>query len=59
VAAEPQEEEWEKDELNILAEEEYLEYRQNYWRPKTTDDLARDLGQPFGYQHAQGDDSKV
>jgi hypothetical protein len=46
--AEPQEEE--EDELSILAEEQFLERRKNFGRPKTWDDLARGLGQPFGYQ---------
>ena len=48
AAADPQEEE--RDELSILAEEEFLEYRRNLHRPKTWDDLAHGLGQPCGYQ---------
>jgi hypothetical protein len=58
AAAEPRVEEWEKDELYYLAEEEFLERRRNYWRPKTRDDLARGLGQPFGYQPLQEGESK-
>jgi hypothetical protein len=39
-----------EDELDDLALEQYLEWRQNLVRPKTWDDLARGLGQPHGYQ---------
>jgi hypothetical protein len=49
AAAEPQEEE-DGDELDDLALEQYLEWRQDLFRPKTWDDLARGLGQPHGYQ---------
>jgi hypothetical protein len=38
------------DELDDLALEQYLEWRQDFFRPKTWDDLARGLGQPHGYQ---------
>ena len=47
AAAEPQEDE---DELSVLANEQFLEWRRNAWRPESWDDLARGLGQPFGYQ---------
>jgi hypothetical protein len=51
AAAEPQEEKDDgEDELSILAEEQFLEWRRNLYRPKTWDDLARGLGQPLGYQ---------
>ena len=59
AAAEPQEEEWEKDELQQLAFEEYLDYCRNSHRPKTREDLARGLGQPFGYQPAQDEESEA
>jgi hypothetical protein len=47
AAGEPQDEE---DELDILAEEQYLEWRNELLRPQNRDDLARGLHQPFGYQ---------
>jgi hypothetical protein len=50
AAAEPQEEE---DELDDLANKQYLQAWADQYRPKTRDDLARGLGQPLGYQ---GDD---
>jgi hypothetical protein len=40
----------EQDELDDLAEEEYLEWCDNFHRPQGSDDLALGLGQPFGYQ---------
>ena len=52
-------EDWENDELYQLATEEFLEYRRNAWRPKAWEDLARGLGQPHGYQHAQEGESKA
>jgi preprotein translocase subunit SecD len=55
AAAEPQDEEEEEDELSVMAEEQFLERRRNSWRPKTLDDLARGLGQPFGYQQQEGE----
>jgi hypothetical protein len=51
AAAEPLEEE---DELDDLAEEEYLERRKYHDKIKTWDDLARGLGQPLGYQGEDG-----
>jgi hypothetical protein len=38
----------EEDELDVLAEEEYLEWRDNLHRPKTWDDLVCGLGQGGG-----------
>jgi len=51
AAGEPPEEE---DELDVLAEEQYLQMCDDQYRPKTWDDLARGLGQPLGYQGYDG-----
>jgi hypothetical protein len=50
VAGEPLKEE---DELDVLANEQYLQMHVDQNRPKTRDDLAHGLCQPLGYQ---GDD---
>jgi hypothetical protein len=50
AAAEPPKED---DERDVLAHEEYIQWRNDQLRPKSWDDLARGLGQPLGYQ---GDD---
>jgi hypothetical protein len=44
----------EEDELDVLAEELYGEELKRRHRPQTWDDLARGLGQPYGYQGVDG-----
>ena len=40
----------EEDELDILAMEQYLDWRESRLRPRTWEDLSRGLHQPNGYQ---------
>jgi len=40
--------------VDVLAHKEYIQWRNDQYRPKTWDDLARGLGQPLGYQGDKG-----